>query len=191
MALSLTADTAQWEALLKAMGRRGLVAVARGLNRTASSERTAMARAVAADMGLKVGVSREAMAITKATANNLEARVTARGKRIPLINFKARGPYPSRGRGAGVTYTMQGQRKIWRSAFIATTVVQTDGTGGAHRGVFFRVGKNRLPIKQAYGPSIAHVFGKLLPAGEARRQEVLVGNVMHEINFEISRLKAQ
>ncbi len=56
--------------------------------------------------------------------------------------------------------------------------------------MFFRVGRKRLPIKQAYGPSIARVFANLLPVGAATRTEVLAKNVQHEIEFELSRLKA-
>ncbi len=181
--IDLTLDTTPWSTALEQLGKRGLVAIARGINRTAASERTAMARAVAADMGLKVGTARDAIKVEKASANSLEARVIARGKRIPLIDFKARGRYPSLGKGAGVSYTMQGQRKTWRSAFIAIV-------GDGHKGVFFRVGRKRLPIKQAYGPSIARVFANLLPVGESRRAEVLTANVQHEMEFELSRLKA-
>jgi len=77
---------------------------------------------------------------------------------------------------------MQGQRKTWRGSFIAIV-------GAGHKGVFFRVGQARLPIKQAYGPSIAHVFGNQIPVGEARRNQVLLTNVEHEIEFELSRLR--
>lgn len=182
-AIDLSLDTTPWMTALDQLGKRGAIAIARGINRTAASERTAMARAIAADMGVKVSTARDAIKVEKASASNLEGRVVARGKRIPLIDFKARGRYPSLGKGAGVSYTMQGQRKTWRSAFIAIV-------GEGHKGVFFRVGRKRLPIKQAYGPSIARVFANLLPVGEARRTEVLAKNVQHEIEFELSRLKA-
>lgn len=182
-AIDLTLDTTPWSTALEQLGKRGLVAIARGINRTGASERTAMARAVAADMGLKVGKARDAIQVEKASASTLEGRVVARGKRIPLIDFKARGRYPSLGKGKGVTYTMQGQKKTWQSAFIAIV-------GDGHKGVFFRVGRKRLPIKQAYGPSIARVFANLLPVGAAARTESLAKNVQHEIEFELSRLKA-
>ena len=188
--ITLTLDTRDWEQRLALLGRRAPIALARALNRTVASERTAMARDVATDMGIKVGRAREAIKVEKATSARLAARVVSRGKKIPLIDFKARGPYPSRGRGAGVQYTMQGQRKTWRSSFIATvTRAGEDGQHTGHKGVFFRRGKSRLPIKQAYGPSIAHVFGKRIPVGEARRTEVLLKNVEHEIDFELSRLR--
>jgi hypothetical protein len=180
----LVLDTKNLTAALDALGRRGPIALARAINRTAASERTAMARAVAADMGLTVSTAREAIRVDKASATTQAARVTARGKRIPLIEFKARGPEPSRGRGRGVTYQGQGGRKTIPSAFLATV-----GTG-RHRGVFLRRGRARLPIRELYGPSIAHVFATLIPVGEARRGDVLTKNVEHELAFELSKMRS-
>lgn len=179
---TLTVDTTTWKNRLELLGKRAPVALARALNRTGSSERTAMARAVSKDMGLKVGDARDAIKVEKATAARLAVRVVAKGKRLPLIDFKARGPEPSRGRGRGVSYVMQGQRKRLPNAFLATV-------GAGHRGVFMRMGKRRLPIKQLYGVSIAKSFEHQLGAGEAARQESLLKNVEHEIEFELSRLK--
>lgn len=189
--ITLTLDTRDWEQRLALLGKRAPVALARALNKTGDAVRTAMARAVAKDMGIKVGTSRAAIKVEKATGASLAVRIVAKGKRLPLIDFKARGPYPSRGRGAGVRYTMQGQRKTWRSSFIATvTRAGEDGQHAGHKGVFFRRGKARLPIKQAYGPSVALVFGKQIPVGAARRNEVLFQKVEHEIEFELSRQRA-
>lgn len=183
-AVSLSLDTSQWRSALSKLESRGPVAVARGLNRTGASERTAKARAVAADMGVKVATARDAIKVEKAVGASLVCRVVARGKRLPLIDFKARGPFPSRGRGRGVSYVMQGQRKTIAKAFVAVV-----GSGG-HKGVFIRMGKKRLPIKQLYGVSIAHSFGNQIPAGEARCAEVLEKNVAHEIGYELTRLQA-
>ena len=200
VAMRLSFDTAAVATALEQLGRRGPVAVARGLNRTASSERTAMARAVAADLKIKVSDSRESMWVRKASAKQqtLGAAVVCTGSPRPLIIFRARGPQPSKGRGKGVTYTMQGQRRRIADAFIATVRGANDGE---HIGVFRRVGKQfgggarrskgawspNLPIKQLYGPSIAHVFGKLMNVGLERRNGVLAKNVEHEIQFELSR----
>lgn len=180
--LTLTVDTRDWEQRLALLGKRAPVALARALNRTGASERTAMGRAVSKDMGLKVAVAREAIKVEKATAASLAVRVVARGKRLPLIDFKARGPEPSRGRGRGVSYVMQGQRKRLDHAFIATV-------GAGHRGVFVRTGPRRLPIKQLFGVSIAKSFENQIDAGVARRKEVLLTQVEHEIEFELSRLR--
>lgn len=173
------------EAALKQMGvvMNGRIpqAIARGINRTADSEKTVMSRGVAQDLGIKVGVAKEAIKVQRATPTRLVARVMAKGARIPLIDLNAKGPEPSRGRGQGVSYRVQGKTTRIPNAFIATV------GRGRHRGVFVRKGARRLPIRKLFGASIAHVFEKHIPLGEARRNEVLVKNVQHEIEFALSK----
>jgi hypothetical protein len=123
----------------------------------------------------------------------MTARLISSGARIPLIDFSARGPEPSRGRGRGVSYKLAGAGGRLPHAFIATM-------RSGHRGVFERSpgGKRRgpkpersqLPIHEKFGPSIAVVFQHQIPVGEARRAEVLVKNVQHEIEFALSRAAA-
>lgn len=190
-AVEMRFDTSRWTKALTQLGQRAPVALARGLNKTGASERTAMARAVSKDMGITVGTAREAITVQKATRDNLAVRVVARGKRLPLIEFKASGPYPSRGRGRGVSAVIRGQRKRYPNAFIANVTRAGDaGQHGGHRGVFVRTGTRRLPIKQLYGASIATSFAHQVPVGEARRQDVLLKLVQHEIEYELSRLRA-
>lgn len=185
------------EAALKQLNvevtRRVNVGCSRALNRTVTSERAALSSAIAKDMGIRVGVAREGMSIDKATAANLAARVVCRGKRIPLIDLGARGKEPSRGKGRGVTYIGEGGGRVRNPhAFIATVGAHR------HRGVFIRAVKSRprkglpahspgLPIKELFGASIVKVFEKMVPIGEARRNEVLMKNVQHEINFALSQ----
>ena len=157
-------------------------AAARAINRTLTSERAALGSDVAKNMGIKVGTAKDAMTIEKAITSNLAGRLIAKGKRIPRIEFDARGPEPLRGRGQGVSYRGENGRIRVSNAFIATV-----GTGG-HRGVFVRKTTKRLPIRELFGPSIAHVFEKLVPNGEARRNDVLVKNLEHEIEFALSRV---
>lgn len=181
-AFELRLDMRPWERALQQLGRQAPNAIARALNKTGNSVRAQMAREVAKDMGIKVGAAREAITVVKATPTSLAVRVTARGRPIPLINFNAKGPQPSRGKGRGVSYTMQSQRKTLTHAFIASV-----GSGG-HRGVFVRSGRRRLPIRELHGPSIARVFGKLTPVGERKASEALMSNLTHEIDRELSRI---
>lgn len=173
------------EATLRQMNldvtRRTSVGCMRALNKTATSERAALSSAIAKDVGIKVGTVRDGISIQKATTSNLAARVVCRGKRIPLIELNARGPEPSRGRGRGVSYRVEGQTRRIPNAFIATV------GSGRHRGVFARKSIKRLPIRELFGPSIVKVFEKLVPVGEARRNEVLLKNLQHEITFALSQ----
>lgn len=180
--LGLHWDDRQALAALAALGQRFPVAVARGLNRTATSERAVMAPAIARDMALKVGRVKQAINIEKASAGRLVARIVARGARIPLVDFGARGPEPSRGRGKGVSAKLPGGRGRYPTAFLARMK-------SGHRGVFQRVGTQRTPIYELFGPSIVKVFEKHVPLGEARRSDVLVKNVQHAVAFAMSRLQ--
>lgn len=177
-------DARQCIADLEALKSGGAAkAIARGINRTAASEKVALSREVAKDMGLAVGVAKDAISIEQARPTRLSARVIGKGSRIPLVDFKARGPEPSRGRGRGVTARLPGGKGRYPSAFIATMK-------SGHRGVFQRVpNADRTPMFELFGPSIGKVFEKVVPVGEARRAEVLNKNVQRELEFALSRAK--
>lgn len=152
-------------------------ATMRALNRALTSGRATLARLVATDMGLKVGDVKEAIKVRQATATQLEIRLAASLKRIPLSAFNARGPMPSRGKGRGVTYRIgSGGRGRLESAFLARL-------SSGHLGVFKRVGTARLPIVELHGPSIGHVFDKHRAAGIAQMREVFETNLAHELKF--------
>lgn len=163
-------------------------AAVRAMNRGIASARTLQASSIAKDMGLKVGLVRDAIRLREATLSSPEAIIGTSLKKIPLIAFHARGPRPSRGRGRGVTYRIggQGQKRI-PDAFITT--VRTAGAvdrgvfHDGHEGVFRRVGKDRLPIKQRYGPSLGHVFAKYRAAARYRAEEIFTRNFDHEMDF--------
>lgn len=159
-------------------------AFVRAAKRSIDSGRSVMAKLIAADTGLTQKVVREALSMRYPSMADPVASMRARTKRIPLIDFKARGPQPSRGRGAGVTYRNPGGgRGLIANAFIAVTRAQADGSGGSHLGVFKRTGKKRLPIKQLYGPSIGQVFSKFRQQGVDRALEVFDKNFDHELGF--------
>lgn len=164
----------------------------RAINRSADSGRTIGARLVAADMGLKVGAAKEFIFVRKATDGKLEATITASAKRVPVLDFSARGPEPSRGRGSGVRARTRTGR--YPHAFIAT--VKTAGpvsqgrTHGGHRGVFQRKdGAPRLKIYELFDISIWTSFNKQRGEIEARVQGQLDKNVASEINYALSRAR--
>lgn len=152
-------------------------AVVRAINRAIGSARTVAVREIAADTGLKSRVVRDSLRMRTAVVGRPEATLSASLKRIPLINFGATGPEPSRGKGRGVAYKLSGGRSRIPSGFIATV-----GTG-QHRGVFVRKTRKRNPIRELFGPSLGHVFSKCLPLAEARAREALVTNLSHELQW--------
>lgn len=178
-------DTAKLTGAIKRLGAKKHVAIVRSLKRAAVSARTAIQREIARDLGLPVGVVRDAIEINESKVES-EHRIllVVAGKhagRIRLIHFKARGPEPSRGRGKGVTAKLPppGSGRYPR-AFITTV-------RGSHRGVFERVGRARMPIRELRGPSIAKVFMKFSDVGLRAGQESLVKNLQHEFKFAIQQ----
>jgi hypothetical protein len=153
--------------------------IVRSLNRGIAAANTVMTRAIAQDIGLKAMDVRAAIKLDQASINRPEARLNATLKRIPLIKFGARGPEPSRGKGRGVTYRLPGGRGRLEHAFITTA---TGGHRSGQRGVYMRIGREREPIKEKYGPSIGHVFAKFRPLGLARAYEAFASNLTHELD---------
>jgi hypothetical protein len=155
-------------------------AVRRALDRTAVTAKAEAGRLIAEDTGLAVGVAKGAVKVTKSATS---VSLSLPYKRIPLIEFKAKGPEPSRGKGSGVSYRLPTGRGRLPHAFITTM------PSSGHRGVFQRVpGKfmknkpNRQAIAEALGPSLGRVFEKVMPKVEEKAQDALVKNISHEIN---------
>ena len=151
--------------------------LARALNKSATSARTAMVTAVREDAGLKAGTVRSSIEMEKARpGSNPTAKLKMSQKRIPLIEFNARQL-----KRAGVKANLKGGAKTYPGAFIATMP-------GGHRGVYKRAGAARLPLKaELKGPSIAKVFVKKWRVGVLRFREQLPKNIKAEINFASSR----
>lgn len=187
---SLTLKSEQSERAIRRLGDRAPLAIARALNRAAGAAKTVMVRAVAADMGLKAGTVREQIKVQEARPvrdAEMVARLSVSGTRIPLIEFGARGPEPSRGRGKGVTSRLKGGEGRYPHAFLATM-------RSGHRGVFIRrpatskrhgpkPQRPQLPIYELRGPSLPHVFQKYFPLGLARGEEALATTLEHELTF--------
>lgn len=154
--------------------------VVRAVNRGIDAGNTLMARAIAKDTAIKVGDVKKSLRMSRATLANPSARLAASLNRIPLIRFNARGTEPSRGRGRGVSYKLQGSRGRVAAAFVATMK-------SGHRGVFVRKthgqGSKRLPIQELAGPSIGAVFAKYRAAGLERAREVFTSTVDHDIAY--------
>jgi hypothetical protein len=164
--------------------RRAQRIIVRALDRGGNAADTLMSRAIAKDVGLKVADVKKALRRRRPTLSEPEFTMAARFRRIPLIKFSARGPRPSRGRGRGVSYNLGegGGRNRIANAFIATVRrAGQDGEHSGHEGVFVRVGKGRLPIKQRYGPSLGKVFAKYRAEALARGMEVFETTLNHEL----------
>jgi hypothetical protein len=172
-------DTRDLKFALNVLKDRFPAGLRRAVLRAANSGRVEMARAIAQDTGLGVRRVRDEIGVQR--VDEFGAEISVEGARLPLIDFRARGPEPSRGRGRGVAYRLPGGRATAPRAFIATM-------RNGHRGVFQREeGAARLPIAELHGPSLAEVFSKLVPIAQERAHAALRTNLMHEISYALRR----
>lgn len=181
MTTTLKFNIQQTQRAVAKLREKAPYAIARAINRAAVSGRTQLARDTSADMKLKVGVVRDKIVIEEATTTKHLAKVYASNKRVALIEFGARGRYPSRGKGKGVSARTQTGR--YPNAFIAFM-------RSGHKGVFARKTTARLPIHELFGPSIAHVASKHAPAAADRMKQQCLKNLVSEFRFYISRSSA-
>ena len=170
-------DDREWKKGIAALGKRFPAAARRSLRRAGTTGRAQVAREIREDMGLKVSTIKEAVTM-RAGASSVA--IEARGSRIPLIGFGAKGPEPSRGRGRGVSYRKGKGRSRIGGAFIATM-------RSGHRGVFKRAGKSRLPIVELKGPSIVLVFRRKMPGVIPKVKGSLFKNLRHEFARAVAR----
>lgn len=161
----------------------------RALNRAGTTMRAVMARGISKNVGLPVATVRAQLRLEPAAKDKPVVRLTVSGRRLPLIEFNAKGPWPSRGRGRGVTARLLGGAGRYPNAFIAYV------GSGRHKGVFIRGanlvrtsrgawGKN-LPIKELRGPSLPRVFEVVSPEAQAAGQASLTKNLSHELRFAL------
>ena len=162
---------------LAALGRKFPRVVRRAVKRAGTSARAVMVKEMGKDTGLPA--KRIKGEVKTTPLGDTGVRLEVAGRRLPLIDFKARGPEPSRGRGRGVSYRLPGGRGRAPRAFIATL--------RGRRGVFRRQTAARGPLEELHGPSLTRVFEKFMPLGAQRGREALVKNLRSEISFALSK----
>ena len=108
-------------------------AIVRSVKRIAVRTRSKLTKEIAEKYGMKQKDVRKHIDLDQATFDRMVSYVILTGRRLPLEAFGAKGRYPSRGKGGGVTYQLG--RHQAETAFIARMK-------NGHRGVMVR--KNRI-----------------------------------------------
>lgn len=177
----ITFDASQVISTLSYLPRGPLLRViVRGLNKTAGNVRTSASGAIRQRRALSAKVVRDALAIKKATKDNLVSSLVVTGKPIPLKDYQA--SQTKRGVTAKVS---PGKRKLvshrGNRAFIVDKI-------GGH--VFAREGKPRLPIKKLFGPSLPATFlqQQVKQAWTAAANDALPKRMAEEAKYELSKL---
>lgn len=128
-------------------------AVVRAMNTAASQARTRTAERARALLTADRQRIEDSLLVKKATYGARAARLHIYDQPIPLFRFDVSFMYPTV-EGGVTARTFQGEAPLTlKHAFVAKMA-----TG--HVGVFSRRGKERLPIQEHYGPTVATVFEK-------------------------------
>ncbi len=187
--------TLQWRntsaAAIDRIMTKAPIAQARAINRAIASANTALLSAVAADTGLKLATLRDRIKVGRpATPEFRRAKIFASAKGIPLIQFRAKGPQPSRGKGRGVTAYIQGASVRYPHAFIARVKghvgVFERGKGPTRSRKGLPASSPALPIRELFGPSIWRVALYHRQVALARGREQLAKNLQSEFRYVLA-----
>ena len=141
-------------------GRKLEKALAKATTSAARALRAAATKNVRQRKRFKVSKLKKSLPLRRVNAQ--EWRMDVSGEPMPVAAF----PHRQTAKGVSVAIN-QGQRKLIKSAFVATMK-------SGHRGVFRRVGKGRLPIEELFTTRVSDVFNDngMLPFVLARTQDV-------------------
>jgi hypothetical protein len=176
--IRIEVDTAPIKAVLATLRPPAFNEVAAlALNATAKNAEVEAAQVLRPLMGIKSSDLKAAMRIELARPDHLASAVIASGKAIPMIKFR-----PRVSRTQGVTITVAGKAERYRHAFRATV-------RHGHIGIFERKGRERLPIRELYGPSIPGMLRRtdVLPVILDTMSTRLVANLMRQIDRRARR----
>lgn len=133
------------------------------LNRAAKSAVAQTVKFIREAYNIKASDLKNEIKITRANKLNKKVTLKVSHKAISLVKYGSARQNKS---GVSVTVT-RGKRQKIKSAFIAEV------GKGHHKGVFKRVGKKRLPIKELYGPSAMQLMS-------SKQAEDYIKNVFYE-----------
>jgi hypothetical protein len=151
---------------------------ARALNDTVADAERQTATLLGPFMpGLRPSDITAALSTTPARPEHLSASLVGGGKALPMIRFQ-----PRASRAEGVTITIAGKTERYRHAFLATVK-------HGHEGVFERKGRERLPIRELYGPSVHGMMARtdVLPRITAELESDLLANLARQLDRAVRR----
>lgn len=146
-------DLLKAETLLKNIPKGIEKAVKRSVSEAAKGVKVDMARVATKNYNVTAAKAKSTVSIAKGS-DDMKAIVASKGRPIALKDFNPKpGHVQYKGRrNRPVTVTIKKQsKKVVKGGFAASM-----DTG--HIGVMKRLGQNRLPIKELYGPSVPQMI---------------------------------
>lgn len=181
-----TWDTERIKGLVNQGLERAVVAAARKAGRDAlRALRTDSVKALRERKRFKASALRKALTPQSpkgARLENLAWTLTVSGRPMPLASFPYRG---TKRKGVRVEVNV-GRPKYLRNAFVATM-------RSGHTGIFERVGRARLPIRELYSTRVTDVFrdAGFVPERFARAGVVFGSTFDRVLPLEIQRLSTR
>nr|DAH06995.1 MAG TPA: minor tail protein Z [Caudoviricetes sp.] len=151
-------------------------AISRSMNRAATAGRSAAVSTIRQEYTIKASTVRRNFTIHKATRSDLEALVTSKGPRIPLVNYKTRPK----------TDTTGNARKPVLVAVKARGGLKPLGKSFVYRGkILQRLDTSSLPVQEVYGPAIPVLSGnnEVVDNVEKTMQETFLKRLDHETGY--------
>ncbi len=152
----------------------------RAVNRTAAGVKTDISRNIRDKYFIKASDIKQSISLKRAfVGKNSVAEIKSKGKAIPLYFFQVTPKQRTKPRpkiGVAARVKKGGSKKKIPGSFIAHSRGRT--------GVYIRKGKERIPIKQLYGPSIPQMIGnpQIIEKIEKGAINRLEKNLEHELN---------
>lgn len=129
-------------------------AMTRALNYGASQAKSLTAKQLKALITADPERIDKSLSVSKANYSKLTAVFNIAGRAIPLFRFDVAFMYPTISGGVTANiFKSGGARLALKHAFVAKFK-------SGHVGVYSRIGKNRFPIKEHFGPNAAQAFEK-------------------------------
>lgn len=125
------------------------------LNRTIDGVKTDIVAHVRNTYDIKPGEVRKLLKATHSKPTTLQASIRAKGSRIPLIQFHVTPNKPGQ-QSSGTVLRASVKQSGGKPIPGAFVMKMSDGK----LGVAMRVGKQRLPVKELYGPAIPQMIGE-------------------------------
>lgn len=177
-------------AILQALeGKQIKRALSRAVNKTMRGAVTDFGREVPKSYNVRKRDVTRSFSVRSAAVGRLEATAISSGRPVALAAFGVSPAKPGGRVRRGLSVKVGAQRKTMQGPYFVAGV-ETGHIGTVHIGVFRRRGDARLPIKQAYGPSISQMIGN------RDISDTVKGSVLdrfrrvlpQELNFELSKL---
>lgn len=149
----------------------------RALNKTAAKGRTTASKVIRETLNIKASTVKKQLTIKRATPSQMRSVIKGTYQPLPLIQF---GSVKKNKNGVTAKVRKDRPRQMFKGAFIAVMP-------GGHKGVFRRMSRRRLPLRELYGPSVHAVFGDKIVVIVNKTAPDLEKILAREIDYELSK----